>query len=87
MVDAWLGGDYRELKLEPEGKRFLAERLLDVLQRCISEAQPDALFHMAWLALHLPQKDEAKDYVKRGPIADTNNQHCFSIAERLDLFE
>ncbi len=78
---------YRELKLEPEGKRLLAQRLLDVLGRRINEAQPDDLSRMAWLALHLFQRDDAEDYVKRGLELDPHNQYCLSIADRLELLE
>ena len=80
-----LNRKYRELDLEPDAKRLLAQRLLDVLQRRITEAQPDDLSRMAWLALHLSQDEIAKGLVKRGLAMDAYNEHCLSIAERLDL--
>ena len=81
-----LNRKYRELDLEPEGKRLLAQRLLDVLQKRIGEAQPDDLSRMAWLALHLSQDVSARNFVTQGLDMDPNNEHCLSIAERLDIW-
>ena len=81
----FLNRKYRELDLEPEGKRLLAQRLLDVLQKRMSEAQPDDLSRMAWLALHLSLDATAREFVGQGLMIDPNNEHCLSIAERLDL--
>ena len=42
---------------------------------------------MAWLALHLSQDEIAKVFVKRGLGMDPYNEHCLSIAERLDFVD
>ena len=80
-----LNRKYRELDLESDGKRLLAQRLLDVLQKRIDEALSDDLSRMAWLALHLAQDGEAKNLVEIGLAMDPYNDHCLSIAERLGL--
>lgn len=80
-----LNRNYRYLALEPAAKRLLAQRLLNVLEKRIQEAQPDDLSRMAWLALHLSQNETATEFVRKGLIEDPDNEHCLSIADRLGL--
>jgi hypothetical protein len=78
-----LNKKYRDLDLEADGKRQLAQRLLDVLEARSGEAQSDDLSRMAWLALHLSQDDKARELVRKGLQLDPDNQYCIRIAERL----
>ena len=83
----FLNRRYLELDLEVDGKRQLAQRLLERLEARISEAKPDDLSRMAWLALHLLQEDKAKEFTIKGLSADPDNQHCLGIAERMGINE
>ena len=76
---------YRELDLEADGKRQLAQKLLDVLEARRSEAKPDDLSRMAWLALHLLQEETAKELTRHGLESDPENRYCLKIAERLGI--
>ena len=78
---------YLELDLEVDGKRQLAQRLLDRLEARISEAKPDDLSRMAWLALHLSREDKATEFTVMGLSSDPDNQHCLRIAERMGISE
>ncbi len=78
---------YLELGLEVDGKRQLAQRLLDRLEARIGEAKPDDLSRMAWLALHLSREDKAADFTVKGLSMDPDNQHCLRIAERIGISE
>ena len=82
---SFLNRKYRELDLEVDGKRELAQRLLGVLEARISEAKPDDLSRMAWLALHLSQDAKASNFVRQGLQVEPENAHCLKIAERLDI--
>ncbi len=80
-----LNSKYSDLGLDPDGKRHLAQRLLDIMQTRSTEAQAGDLSRMAWLALHLDQLDLAKDFVKKGLSMDLENEHCLKLARKLQI--
>ena len=80
-----LNRQYTELALPVDGKRQLAQTMLDRLEARISEAKADDLSRMAWLAIHLLQTDKAKDFAIRGLSMEPQNEHCFNIADRLGI--
>ena len=76
---------YIELTLPVDGKRQLAQTMLDRLEARISEAKADDLSRMAWLAIHLSQTDKARDFAIRGLSMEPQNEHCLNIGERLGI--
>ena len=80
-----LNSKYSDLDLALDGKRHLAQRLLDLLQTRSNEAQAGDLSRMAWLALHLDQEDLAKEFVTYGMSIDSENEHCLKLATKLQI--
>ena len=80
-----LNREYSSLALDPDAKRLLSEKLLEVMNNRIMEAAPDDLSRMAWLALHLGQDEKARELVQQGLEHDPENEHCSRIAERLGI--
>ncbi len=76
---------YTELELPIDGKRQLAQTLLDRLESRISEAKADDLSRMAWLAIHLSQTDKAREFASQGLSMHPENEHCLNIAQRLGI--
>ena len=79
-----LNRNYHGLDLD-DGKLQLTQRLLDVMEARKREAQPDDYSKMAWLALHLSQRDKAEEFAELGLDIDPENVHCQRIASRLGL--
>jgi hypothetical protein len=73
-----------ELEIDREQKRTLAERLLEVLERRIAEAEPDDYSRMAWLAFHLGKDNLARNFAETGLQIDPKNYHCGKIVDRLN---
>jgi hypothetical protein len=69
--------------IDKDQRRAMALRLLQVLIRRRSEAGADDLSRMAWLALHIGQEGQARDFVQAGLKMEPENEHCRRIAERL----
>ena len=80
-----LNSKYQDLNIDYDGKRKLAQRVLEVLGSRREECKPDDLSRMAWLALHLSDTQKAEDYVREGLEADGSNLHCLRIAQRLNM--
>ncbi len=76
---------YTDLNLEIDGKRQLAQRLLDRLEVRIAEAKADDFSRMAWLAMHLLQEDKARGFTMKGLCMEPDNEHCLKIAVRLSI--
>ena len=76
---------YAELTIEIDGKRQLAQRLLNRLEARITEAKADDFSRMAWLAMHLLQGDKARDFITKGLSLEPDNEHCLKIAGRLSI--
>ena len=79
-----LNHKYHELDFD-DGKLQLTQRLLDVMEERRQEARPDDYSKMAWLALHLSQRDKAEEFAELGLDIDPENVHCQRIATRLGL--
>ena len=79
-----LNRKYHELEFD-DGKLQLTQRLLDVMEARRQEAQPDDYSKMAWLALHLSQRDKAEEFAELGLEIDPENVHCQRIGTRLGL--
>jgi len=74
-----------KLGIAKDEKRALALRLIPVLDRRRSEAEPDDLSRMAWLAIHTGQEHKARDYAEAGLAIDPDNIHCQNLIERLGI--
>jgi hypothetical protein len=75
------------LDIDREQKSELVNRMLQLLNHRISEAEGDDLSRMAWLAIHSGQESNAINFVSRGLKLDNNNSHLIKLAQRLKLNE
>ena len=76
---------YTELALPVDGKRQLAQTMLDRLEARMSEGKADDFSRMAWLAIHLSQTDKARDFAMQGLSMEPENEHCLNIGDRLGI--
>ncbi len=72
------------LGMDRDEKRQLAQRIAIVLQRRRNEASADDFSRMAWLSIHLEQRDKAKEYAQTGLQLDPDNFHCSNLITRID---
>ncbi len=73
----------RQLEIDRDEKRALAQRILTVLDSRRSEAGADDYSSMAWLAIHLGQENKAREYAQAGLALDADHYHSGRILERL----
>lgn len=71
--------------LASDERRLLGERLLEIAESRLGEADATDLSRIAWLCLSLSKEDRAKEYITRGLALDPENEHCIRLAERLGL--
>jgi TolA-binding protein len=71
--------------LEREQKRDLSTRILSVLNSRRTEASPDDLSRMAWLAIHSGQEALAREFVEAGLAKDGGNYHLIKLAQRFGM--
>jgi ribonuclease HI len=74
-----------DLGIDRDHKRDLAARLSAVLHARQTEAAPDDLSRMAWLACHAGQESLARDYVQTGLSTEPENYHLSSLAKNLGM--
>jgi tetratricopeptide (TPR) repeat protein len=74
----------RQLDIDRDEKRALAERIITALESRRGEAAADDFSRMAWLAIHLGQEDKARAFAQAGLALDGNHYHSGRILERLD---
>ena len=76
--------NFSELDLEPDVKRRMSQDVLDVMEFRVAEARSaDDFSRMAWLALHLDQKEKAHHFIDDGLDIDAQNVHCLNLAHKL----
>ena len=68
------------LEIEREQKRYLATRLLSVLDKRRGEASADDFSRMAWLAIHAGKDELARDFVKAGLVKDPFNAFLIKLS-------
>ena len=75
---------FRQLEIDRDEKRALAQRILTVLDSRRSEAAADDYSRMAWLAIHLGQENKAYEYAQAGLALEADHYHSRRILERLN---
>lgn len=75
----------QSVDLDRELKRDYVERLAGAMAARVAEADPDDLSRMAWLAIHLQNDSDAREYVKRGLSMEPTNYHLINLADRLGV--
>ena len=73
------------LEIDKDQKRDLAGRLLSAMAVRREEARSQDLGNMAWLAIHLGQESDARDYVSTGLAMEPRNFHLQRMATRLGI--
>jgi len=73
------------LEMDKEQKRDLASRIMSVLEGRQSEAEPNDLSRMAWLAIHSGQESKAREYVTAGLVMEPGNYHLLKLTQRLGV--
>lgn len=72
-----------EYRLDTDEKRVVVQRLVQVMESRISEANADDCSRLAWLYMHLQNETKACEYANRGLYIDGGNPHCLKLIERL----
>ncbi len=75
----------QSLGIDKEQKRYLADRIASTLLGRRAEAKADDLSRMAWLAIHMGQESNAREYVEAGLRMEPENYHCLKLAQRLGM--
>ena len=75
----------KKLNLNKEVKIELVKRLSDIMERRKREADANDLSRMAWLALHIENRELAIEYVVRGLEKDKYDIYCLKLAHRLKV--
>jgi hypothetical protein len=73
------------LEIDRAQKRDLAGRLFSSLSARRAEARADDLGQMAWLAIHLGQESDAREYVQAGLELAPSNFHLQRLATRFGI--
>lgn len=76
----------KTLRLDTDEKRILIRRLAAVMSERLSEGDADDYSRLAWLHLHLHDKDRAKYLTEEGLKLDGDNEHLNRLAEKFSLF-
>ncbi len=75
----------RQLEVNSDEKRVMAERLRSVTAERTNEADATDLSRLAWLCLHLGDRSVAARYTRMGLELDSTNHHCVRLASKLGL--
>ena len=75
----------RKLDIDKIEKIKLIETLLDIFGKRNLKAKADDFSRMAWLALHMQQRDKAKKYVEEGLALEPQNLHCLQLQDKLSI--
>ena len=73
----------RELNVDSDEKRVMAEKLRDLMSAGISDATATDYSRLAWLCLHLNDSTSARDYAERGLEMDRTNDYCLRLQAQL----
>lgn len=71
--------------IDPQVKRVLAARVLEVMDSRVDEANAADLSRMAWLCLHLKDESKAREYTRKGLAIEPDNFHLQNLAEKLGI--
>ncbi len=69
--------------MEQSAQQILAERLVNVMERRVSEATAIDYSRLAWLCIHLHDESRARRFVKRGMKLEPDNEHLLRLKVRL----
>lgn len=75
----------RELRLDDDEKRVLATRIRRLLEADVASASATDLSRLAWLCIHLQDRDAARIYTKAGLDRQPTNDYCQALAKRLNI--
>ena len=83
LLNAWLRNG--TLQLDGEEKRVLASRIRQLLEAGAPSASATDLSRLAWICLHLLDRDAAKSYTRMGLERQSENDFCRALAKRLQI--
>ena len=66
-------------------KRVFAERLRQVMEDGLHEANATDLSRLAWLCLRLDDEPSADKYIRQGLAEEPDNEYCLRLAEYRNL--
>ena len=72
-----------DLPLETEEKQIVVQQLASLMESRIDEADADDYSRLAWLCLHLRDREKAHEMANKGLSLEPNNQHCANVLRRL----
>ncbi|MYB62815.1 MAG: ATP-binding protein [Gemmatimonadetes bacterium] len=77
---------FDSVKVSREEKQFLIKGVVDALLEIEDELNSTDFSRLAWLQLHLDEKNAARQTVAKGLKLDPDNQHCIGLKQRLSDF-
>ena len=75
----------RRLTIDQDEKRILFEKLLEIMEARLDEANATDCSRLAWLCIHLQFFDKAAKYTQLGLSKDANNLYCVRLAEQSSI--
>jgi tetratricopeptide (TPR) repeat protein len=73
------------LHLDADEKRVLATRIRLLLEAGVASATATDLSRLAWLCIHLRDRDSAGTYTRMGLERQPSNDYCQALAKRLNI--
>jgi hypothetical protein len=83
LLNGW--ARYGSLTLDGDEKRVLATRIRGLLEAGVASASATDLSRLAWVCIHLSDREAAKTYTRMGLERDSENEYCQALAKRLRL--
>jgi tetratricopeptide (TPR) repeat protein len=83
LLNGWLRSG--ALRLDGEEKRVLAARIRRLLEAGADAATAVDLSRLAWVCIHMQDRDSAKAATRRGLEVDPENEYCRALAKRLNV--
>lgn len=72
------------IDIEPDEKIILIEQMADALEARIGEGDATDRSRLAWLCLHLHDRERAHRHVNEGLALNPENSHCLNLQARLN---
>ena len=72
----------KNVSLDSDEKLHLAQKLVEVFESKLDNANSNDYSRLAWLCLHCKVEGKAKSYAEKGLMLDENNYYCKSLINR-----